>query len=239
MKKFFPLFLALLFACTALLAQEAPVVQTLDEEMEDAVYIAEYQLDTTDFSETFYLYNAMTGVPEGKMVYKNGNYYMDRNGVLTKLTRSDLLQMFDSEQFRDYKKAKGQWNASIPLFVIGGCAGALAVAGAGLWIYNWIQITRGIYHGDTGKFSTTPAFTGFLCVIAGMAVGAATLIPAINLNHRGSSMMGSLAYDYNYSRDYEENRQNNLNPGKRPASNSSMRISIGGNSQGLGLALHF
>ena len=239
MRRSLALFSLFFLFCQVLSAQDAFVAQVPEEESSDTVFIAEYHIDTTDFSETFYLYNAMTGVPEGKMVYKNGNYYMDRNGVLTKLTRSDLLQMFDSEQFRNYKKAKGQWNASIPLFVIGGCAGALAVAGAGLWIYNWIQITRGIYHGDTGKFSTTPAFTGFLCVIAGMAVGAATLIPAINLNHRGSSMMGSLAYDYNYSRDYEENRQNNLNPGKRPASNSSMRISIGGNSQGFGLALHF
>ena len=238
MKKFFPLFLALLFACTALLAQEAPVVQTPDEEMRESVYIAEYQFDTTDFSETFYLYNAMTGVPEGKMVYKHGNYYMERNGMYTKLTRSDLLRMFSPEQFRDYKKATGQWNASVPLFAIGGCAGGLVVVGVGLWLYNWVQVMR-LDRSNMDKFTTTPAFTGFMCVIVGMAVAAGTLIPAINLYQKGSGMMSSLAYDYNYSREYEENRQNNLNPGKRPASNSSMRISIGGNSQGFGLALHF
>lgn len=208
------------------------------ESQSDVVYDAYDQFDTTDFSETFFLYDAVTGNPTGEMVYKNGSYYMERNGVRTLLTRSDLLRMFSPEQFRDYSKAKRQWGASIPLFAIGGCAGALVVAGAGLWLYDWVKVTHDIYKGNYDRFSNTLAFTGFLCVVAGLAVGTATFIPAFNLHSRGSSMMSSLAYDYNYSREYEDN-SGSPGSGKRPASNTSMRLSIGGTSQGVGLTLRF
>lgn len=241
MKKSLIPFIALFVCGVALTAQE------LSSPSFDEVYVSESQTnvsydaydayDTAAFSETIVLHDAVTGDPVGELVYKNGNYYMERNGVRTMLTRSDLLRMFSSEQFRDYSKAKRQWNASIPLFAIGGCAGALVVAGAGLWIYSWIRVTSGIWHNDSSKFSMTPAFTGFMCVIVGMAVGAATLIPAFNLHGRGSSMMSSLAYDYNYSRNVDDNEHQNS--GKRPASNTSMRLSIGGTSQGVGLTLHF
>ena len=240
MKKLLTLFLSVL--CASLSAQDdvlASVAESVGDESRQAVlYDAFCQFDTTDFSETIFLYNAVTGVPTGEMVYKNGSYYMERNGVRTKLTRGDLLQMFSSEQFRDYTKAKGKWNASIPLFAVGGCACALAVTGAGLWIYNWIHATVGIYQNDPGKLTLRPATIGFACMIAGMAVATATLIPAFNLHGKGNSMMSSLAYDYNYSRNYEDNNSA-PNSGKRPASNTSMRISIGGASQGFGLALHF
>ena len=86
------------------------------ESQSDVVYDAYDQFDTTVFSETFFLYDAVTGNPTGEMVYKNGSYYMERNGVRTLLTRSDLLRMFSSEQFRDYSKAKRQWGAKTPLF---------------------------------------------------------------------------------------------------------------------------
>lgn len=236
MKSFLSLLFFFLFANIVVSAQEDIKSQLLPDESADVAYTATFQFDTTDSFEMVYLYDALTGSPEGQMVYKNGNYYMDRNGVLTKLTRSDLLRMFSSEQFRDYRKAKGQWNASIPLFVVGSCAGALAVAGAGLWIYNWIHITDGIYH-NKRNLSVRPGFAGLIMIATGLAVGAATIIPAINLYQKGNGMMSSLAYDYNYSRNYEEN--NNGNHGKRPASNTSMRISVGGTSQGVGIAFHF
>lgn len=231
-----------MFLCCATLSAQDNVMASVAEAdnaevQQDVWYDVYYQFDTADFSETIFLYDAVTGNPEGEMIYKNGSYYMERNGVRTRLTHNDLLRMFSSGQFRDYKKAKGQWNASIPLFAIGGCAGALVVAGAGLWLYSWVKLTASFHHGD-GSFSVSPAFAGFLCVVVGMAVGTATLIPAFNLHGRGSSMMSSLAYDYNYSRNSEENN-GNPGSGKRPASNTSMRISIGGTSQGFGLALHF
>ena len=217
----------------------ASVVEPDDAENQMVdLYDVYSQLDTKDSSETIFLYDAVTGNPSGKMIYKNGSYYLERNGVQTKLTRSDLLRMFSSEQFRDYNKAKGKWNASIPLFAVGGCACAVAVTGAGLWIYNWIHVTAGIHQNDSDKFTLKPATIGFACMIAGIAVATGTLIPAFNLHGKGNSMMSSLAYDYNYSREYEDNN-GSPSSGKRPASNTSMRISIGGTSQGLGLALHF
>lgn len=242
MRKILTLLFLLSVCCVTSSAQDSALASIVESDTAEnqivALYDAYSQFDTTDFSETIFLYDAVTGNPEGEMVYKNGSYYMERNGVRTKLTRGDLLRMFSSEQFRDYNKAKGRWNASIPLFVIGGCACALAVTGAGLWIYNWIHVTAGIYQNDSDKFTLKPATIGFACMIVGMAVATATLIPAFNLHGRGNSMMSSLAYDYNYSRNYEDN---NVTPssGKRPASNTSMRISIGGTSQGFGLALHF
>ena len=251
MKKYSTLLGAFLFACTALLAQEAPVVQTPDEEMEDAVYIAEYQLDTTDFSEIITLYDVATGKPTGKLVYKNGNYYMENNGNLKKLTSGDLRKLFSKDEYREYQKGKSQYNGSIPLYVVAGCAGGLIAGGLAWFMYDWFRVVSGTDRWNGERFSTMPAFKGFLCVMTGMAVGIATIIPAINLHQRGSSVMGGLAYDYNYSIQGEEdfnngnnndnNNNNNGTPksGKKPASNTSMRISIGGTSQGFGLALHF
>lgn len=251
MKKLLPLLLALLFAGMSLSAQENIVPQSPADESDDVAYAATYQFDTTDFSEIIILYDA-AGKPKDELVYKNGNYYMDHNGSLRKLSSSELRKMFSREEFRNYQQAKNQYNGSISLFVIAGCAGGLIAAGAAWFLYDWFHIMSGSpgQYGD--RFVNRPAFKGFLCVVAGMVVGTATIIPAVNLRGRAGSVMGGIAYDYNYSHgvyddenynnnDNNNNNNNNSTPGsgKRPASNTSMRISIGGTSQGFGLALHF
>lgn len=250
MKKYFTLLGAFFFACMVLSAQEAPMAQTPDEEMEASVYIAEYQFDTTDFLEIITLYDVATGKPTEELVYKNGNYYMEHNGNLKKLTSSDLRKLFSKEAYREYQKAKSQYNASIPLFVVAGCAAGLIAGGFAWFLYDWFSIVSGSSRWDGDRFSTMPAFRGFLCVVSGLAGGFATIVPAVHLRQKGGSMMSSLAYDYNFSNQSEENFDNNNNnennnsngtprSGKKPASNTSMRISIGGTSQGFGLALHF
>ena len=241
MKNILYLFPILFLFCASLSAQDnawGSFTESHDVEFSnDTLLDMDYPLGTTDITETILLYDAATGKPTGEMVYKNGNYYMENHGMLTKLTRSELIRMFSPGDFKDYRKAKKQWNASIPLFAIGSCAGAVAVAGAGLWLYNWVRVTKGIYSGDNEAFRLSPAVTGFTCIVAGLVVSAATLIPAFNLYNKGNSMMSSLAYDYNYSHNSEINGM--PNSGKRPASNTSMRITIGGTSQGVGVAFHF
>lgn len=246
MKKSLPLLLALLFAGMSLSAQENIVPQSPADESDDVAYAATYQFDTTDFSEIIILYDA-AGKPKDELVYKNGNYYMDHNGSLRKLSSSELRKMFSREEFRNYQQAKSQYNGSIPLFVVAGCAGGLIVAGVAWFLYDFFGIMTGSSQWD-GGFASVPAFRGFLCVVTGMVVGTATIIPAVHLRGKASSVMGGIAYDYNYSHgfydddnDNNNNNNNNSTPGsgKRPASNTSMRISIGGTSQGFGLALHF
>ena len=246
MKKLLPLLLALLFADMSLSAQENIVPQSPADESDDVAYAATYQFDTTDFSEIIILYDA-AGKPKDELVYKNGNYYMDHNGSLRKLSSSELRKMFSREEFRNYQQAKSQYNGSIPLFVVAGCAGGLIVAGVAWFLYDFFGIMTGSSQWD-GGFASVPAFRGFLCVVTGMVVGTATIIPAVHLRGKASSVMGGIAYDYNYSHgfydddnDNNNNNNNNSTPGsgKRPASNTSMRISIGGTSQGFGLALHF
>lgn len=246
MKKLLPLLLALLFAGMSLSAQENIVPQSPADESDDVAYTATYQFDTTDFSEIIILYDA-AGKPKDELVYKNGNYYMDHNGSLRKLSSSELRKMFSREEFRNYQQAKSQYNGSIPLFVVAGCAGGLIVAGVAWFLYDFFGIMTGSSQWD-GGFASVPAFRGFLCVVTGMVVGTATIIPAVHLRGRAGSVMGGIAYDYNYSHgfydddnDNNNNNNNNSTPGsgKRPASNTSMRISIGGTSQGFGLALHF
>lgn len=246
MKKLLPLLLALLFAGMSLSAQENIVPQSPADESDDVAYAATYQFDTTDFSEIIILYDA-AGKPKDELVYKNGNYYMDHNGSLRKLSSSELRKMFSREEFRNYQQAKSQYNGSIPLFVVAGCAGGLIVAGVAWFLYDFFGIMTGSSQWD-GGFASVPAFRGFLCVVTGMVVGTATIIPAVHLRGKASSVMGGIAYDYNYSHgfydddnDNNNNNNNNSTPGsgKRPASNTSMRISIGGTSQGFGLALHF
>ena len=235
MKKLLPLLLALLFADMSLSAQENIVPQSPADESDDVAYAATYQFDTTDFSEIIILYDA-AGKPKDELVYKNGNYYMDHNGSLRKLSSSELRKMFSREEFRNYQQAKSQYNGSIPLFVVAGCAGGLIVAGVAWFLYDFFGIMTGSSQWD-GGFASVPAFRGFLCVVTGMVVGTATIIPAVHLRGKASSVMGGIAYDYNYSHgfydddnDNNNNNNNNSTPGsgKRPASNTSMRISIGG-----------
>ncbi|MBR0078549.1 MAG: hypothetical protein IJP72_09165 [Bacteroidales bacterium] len=249
MKKLLPLLFALFFAGMSLSAQENIVPQSPADESDDVAYAATYQFDTTDFSEIIILYDA-AGKPKDELVYKNGNYYMDHNGSLRKLSSSELRKMFSREEFQNYQQAKSQYNGSIPLFVVAGCAGGLIVAGVAWFLYDFFGIMTGSSQWD-GGFASVPAFRGFLCVVTGMVVGTATIIPAVHLRGKASSVMGGIAYDYNYSHgvyddenynnDNNNNNNNNSTPGsgKRPASNTSMRISIGGTSQGFGLALHF
>lgn len=251
MKKIFPFFMALLFAGVSLSAQEASTEQLPDEELGNAVYIAEYQIDTTDFSEIITLYDVATGKPTGELVYKNGNYYMKNGSALKKLTSGDLRKLFSKEEYREYQKAKSQYNGSIPLYVVAGCAGGLIVGGLAWFVYDWFRVVSGSARWDGDRFSTMPAFKGFLCVVSGLAVGFATIVPAVHLRQKSGSMMSSLAYDYNFSNQSEDDFDNNNNnennnnnngtprSGKKPASNTSMRISIGGTSHGFGLALHF
>lgn len=237
------LFLLCLFLAHAILsAQEDPIAQNTGKELDYIDRTTQCQFDTTDFSEVIHLYDALTGEPNGELIYKNGNYYMDNNGTLKKLTRNDLLKMFSMEEFSEYKQAKNCWNASIPLYVVAGCAGGLLIGGAAWFFYDWTRVMTSSWEGD---FSTRPTFRGFICVLAGLAVGTATIIPAIHLHQKGNSVMGGIAYDYNYNHgiydDNHNNGNNNSTPSssKRPASNTSMHLIIGGNSQGLGLALRF
>lgn len=237
------LFLLCLFLAHAILsAQEDPIAQNTGKELDYIDRTTQCQFDTTDFSEVIHLYNALTGEPNGEVIYKRGNYYMNYNGTLRKLTRNDLLKMFSMEEFSEYKQAKNCWNASIPLFVVAGCAGGLIVGGTAWFLYGWSHIMTTTWEGD---FSNMPTFKGALCVVTGIIVGTATLIPAIHLNQKGNSVMGGLAYDYNYNqRSYDDNHNddnNNSTPssGKRPASNTSMHLIIGGTSQGFGLTLRF
>ena len=129
-----------------------------------------------------------------------------------------------AQQYDDYRKSKRNQYISIPLFVAGG--GAAAIAGIGLvqFCASFIQTAK--YHeqlldsDDLALNIWRSAMGGVFLCGGGMLVAAGCLVPATILTVKSKVHLNNIANDFN-------------------TSSTSLRISLGTTPQGVCITLSF
>jgi hypothetical protein len=132
--------------------------------------------------------------------------------------------LFSPAQYEDYRKSKRNQYISIPLFVAGG--GAAAIAGIGLvqFCASFIQTAK--YHeqllesDDIGLNIWRSAMGGVFLFGGGMLVTAGCLVPATILTVKSKVHLNNIANDFN-------------------TSSTSLRLSLRTTPQGIGITLSF
>ena len=160
----------------------------------------------------------------GQIYYNKGHFWLTGNEEVYKLDMGDLQMLFSPAQYEDYRKSKRNQYISIPLFVAGG--GAAAIAGIGLvqFCASFIQTAK--YHeqlldsDDLGLNIWRSAMGGVFLFGGGMLVAAGCLVPATILTVKSKVHLNNIANDFN-------------------TSSTSLRLSLRTTPQGIGLTLLF
>ena len=134
------------FAAISQVDESKPRQDTLyiiEEEITyDTLYLQGSQLDELLTKEE--LMEAFQNRGIGQIYYNKGRFWLTGNEEVYKLDKADLQMLFSPAQYDDYRKSKRNQYISIPLFVAGG--GAAAIAGIGLvqFCASFIQTAK--YH---------------------------------------------------------------------------------------------
>ena len=120
------------FAAISQVDESKPRQDTLyiyeEEVTYDTLYLQGSQLDELLTKEE--LIEAFQNRGIGQIYYNKGRFWLTGNEEVYKLDKADLQMLFSPAQYEDYRKSKRNQYISIPLFVAGG--GAAAIAGIGL-----------------------------------------------------------------------------------------------------------
>ena len=221
--------LAGLFALPSVYAQVDGTVPSQDtlyiieEEITyDTLYLQGSQLDELLTKEE--LMEAFQNRGIGQIYYNKGHFWLTGNEEVYKLDKADLQMLFSPAQYEDYRKSKRNQYISIPLFVAGG--GAAAIAGIGLvqFCASFVQTAK--YHeqlldsDDLGVNIWRSAMGGVFLFGGGMLVAAGCLVPATILTVKSKVHLNNIANDFNTSK-------------------TSLRLSLGTTQQGIGITLSF
>lgn len=214
------------FAAISQVDESKPRQDTLyiiEEEITyDTLYLQGSQLDELLTKEE--LMEAFQNRGIGQIYYNKGHFWLTGNEEVYKLNRSDLQMLFSPAQYEDYRKSKRNQYISIPLFVAGG--GAAAIAGIGLvqFCASFIQTAK--YHeqlldsDDLGLNIWRSAMGGVFLCGGGMLVAVGCIIPATILTIKSKVNLNNIANDFNTSK-------------------TSLRLSLGTTPQGIGITLLF
>jgi len=214
------------FAAISQVDESKPKQDTLyiiEEEITyDTLYLQGSQLDELLTKEE--LMEAFQNRGIGQIYYNKGHFWLTGNEEVYKLDKADLQMLFSPAQYEDYRKSKRNQYISIPLFVAGG--GAAAIAGIGLvqFCASFIQTAK--YHeqlldsDDLGLNIWRSAMGGVFLFGGGMLVAAGCLVPATILTVKSKVHLNNIANDFNTSK-------------------TSLRLSLGTTQQGIGITLLF
>ena len=214
------------FAAISQVDESKPRQDTLyiiEEEITyDTLYLQGSQLDELLTKEE--LMEAFQNRGIGQIYYNKGRFWLTGNEEVYKLDKADLQMLFSPAQYEDYRKSKRNQYISIPLFVAGG--GAAAIAGIGLvqFCASFIQTAK--YHeqlldsDDLALNIWRSAMGGVFLCGGGMLVAAGCLVPATILTVKSKVHLNNIANDFN-------------------TSSTSLRISLGTTPQGVGITLSF
>ena len=214
------------FAAISQVDESKPRQDTLyiiEEEITyDTLYLQGSQLDELLTKEE--LMEAFQNRGIGQIYYNKGRFWLTGNEEVYKLDKADLQMLFSPAQYDDYRKSKRNQYISIPLFVAGG--GAAAIAGIGLvqFCASFIQTAK--YHeqlldsDDLALNIWRSAMGGVFLCGGGMLVAAGCLVPATILTVKSKVHLNNIANDFN-------------------TSSTSLRISLGTTPQGVGITLSF
>jgi len=214
------------FAAISQVDESKPRQDTLyiiEEEITyDTLYLQGSQLDELLTKEE--LMEAFQNRGIGQIYYNKGHFWLTGNEEVYKLDKADLQMLFSPAQYEDYRKSKRNQYISIPLFVAGG--GAAAIAGIGLvqFCASFIQTAK--YHeqlldsDDLGLNIWRSAMGGVFLFGGGMLVAAGCLVPATILTVKSKVHLNNIANDFNTSK-------------------TSLRLSLGTTQQGIGITLLF
>ena len=188
----------------------------------DTLYLQGSQLDELLTKEE--LMEAFQNRGIGQIYYNKGHFWLTGNEEVYKLDKSDLQMLFSPAQYEDYRKSKRNQYISIPLFVAGG--GAAAIAGIGLvqFCASFVQTAK--YHeqlldsDDLGVNIWRSAMGGVFLCGGGMLVAAGCLVPATILTVKSKVHLNNIANDFNTSK-------------------TSLHLSLGTTPQGIGITLSF
>lgn len=214
------------FAAISQVDESKPRQDTLyiiEEEITyDTLYLQGSQLDELLTKEE--LMEAFQNRGIGQIYYNKGHFWLTGNEEVYKLDKADLQMLFSPAQYEDYRKSKRNQYISIPLFVAGG--GAAAIAGIGLvqFCASFVQTAK--YHeqlldsDDLGVNIWRSAMGGVFLFGGGMLVAAGCLVPATILTIKSKVHLNNIANDFNTSK-------------------TSLRLSLGTTPQGIGITLLF
>lgn len=214
------------FAAISQVDESKPRQDTLyiiEEEITyDTLYLQGSQLDELLTKEE--LMEAFQNRGIGQIYYNKGHFCLTGNEEVYKLDKADLQMLFSPAQYDDYRKSKRNQYISIPLFVAGG--GAAAIAGIGLvqFCASFIQTAK--YHeqlhdsDDLALNIWRSAMGGVFLCGGGMLVAAGCIIPATILTIKSKVHLNNIANDFNTSK-------------------TSLRLSLGTTPQGIGITLLF
>ena len=214
------------FAAISQVDESKPRQDTLyiyeEEVTYDTLYLQGSQLDELLTKEE--LMEAFQNRGIGQIYYNKGRFWLTGNEEVYKLDKADLQMLFSPAQYEDYRKSKRNQYISIPLFVAGG--GAAAIAGIGLvqFCASFVQTAK--YHeqlldsDDLGVNIWRSAMGGVFLFGGGMLVAAGCLVPATILTVKSKVHLNNIANDFNTSK-------------------TSLRLSLGTTQQGIGITLSF
>lgn len=192
-----------------------------DEEIiYDTLYLQGQQLDELLTKDEWLEAFQQRGL--GQIYYNKGNYWLTGNDEVYKLDKSDLQMLFTPAQYERYRKAKTGQYISIPLYVMGG--GAAAIAGIGLVQFgmSFVEFAKAgtQFNSDASfKFWET-AMRGVFLFGGGLMVATGFFIPAVILSVKGKVQLNRIAEEFN-------------------TPSTSLRLSFGPTPMGVGVSLTF
>jgi len=158
----------------------------------------------------------------GELFYNKGHYWITGSEEAYKLDKTDLQMLFSPAQYETYRKAKTGQYVSIPLFVLGG--GAAAIAGIGLVQFgmSFVEFAKAgsQFNSDLSLLFWQSALRGVFMLGGGLFVATGFFIPAIILSVKGKVQLNRIAEEFN-------------------TPSTSLRLSFGPTPAGVGVSLSF
>lgn len=192
-----------------------------DEEIiYDTLYLQGQQLDELLTKDEWLEAFQQRGL--GQIYYNKGNYWLTGNDEVYKLDKSDLQMLFTPAQYERYRKAKTGQYISIPLYVLGG--GAAAIAGIGLVQFgmSFIEFAKAgsQFNDNLALLFWKDAMRGVFLIGGGLFAATAFFVPAVILSVKGKVQLNRIANEFN-------------------TPSTSLRFSFAPTPTGVGVSLSF
>ena len=137
----------------------------------------------------------------GRIYYQKGGMYLTGSEGLFRLEKSDLQELFSASEYEEYRKAKRNQYISIPLYVAGSSAAALAGIGLVQFCASFVQTAK--YHeqlldsDNLGVDIWRSAMGGLFLFGGGMMVATGFFAPAIVMSIKSKVRINSLVNEFN------------------------------------------
>lgn len=174
-----------------------------EEIVYDTLYVGEMFSDTdyAGMSKDDLLQIFLRDRGVGRLYYKNGGIYLTGATEMYRLDKTDLQCLLSATDYEEYRKAKRNQYISIPLFVAGG--GAVAVAGVGLYQFCATLVQTAKYNrhimddADYGSALLWNAIGGFFLCAGGAVVATACIAPAVVMTIRSKMRINRIVDGFN------------------------------------------